>query len=216
MVAITAVAACKIPAFLRDPWEYDFDRLGSRGTKHGGAGEWSNKADRVFGGKMNVAGALTLADTPEQVPLLKAQILKNDEADPQGPLIAEVATVDDFLPGSPPEQRRKLEILDRIRGRLTPGVLASLPDDERARVTALRPPEGLRVLEPKDLPALLRRRFEENDGRVGTVFYVTLSERRRAIGRPQPPSHREGDRQREAPRTASSCRPRVARPSSPR
>jgi len=30
----------------------------------------------------------------------------------------------------------------------------------------------LRVLEPRDLPPLLRRRFEENDGRVGTVFYV--------------------------------------------
>jgi uncharacterized protein len=172
VVAITAVAIWKSPAFLRDPWEYDFDRLGSRGAKHGGAGEWSNKADKVFGGKMNVAGALTLADTPEQVPLLKAQILKNDEADPQGSLIAEVATVDDFLPGSRAEQTRKLEILERIRDRLTPAVLASLPDDERARVEAWRPPESLRVLEPKDLPALLRRRFEENDGRVGTVFYV--------------------------------------------
>ncbi len=172
MIAITAVAIWKTPAFLRDPWEYDFDRLGSRGAKHGGAGEWSNKADKVFGGKMNVAGALTLADTPEQVPLLKAQILKNDEDDPQGSLIADVATVDDFLPGSRAEQTRKLEILDRIRDRLTPAVLASLPDDEHARALALRPPESLRVLEPKDLPALLRRRFAENDGRVGTVFYV--------------------------------------------
>jgi predicted RND superfamily exporter protein len=36
----------------------------------------------------------------------------------------------------------------------------------------LKPPERLRVLGPRDLPALLRRRFEENDGRVGTVFYV--------------------------------------------
>jgi predicted RND superfamily exporter protein len=171
-VAVTAVAAWKTPAFLRDPWEYDFDRLGSRGAKHGGAGEWSNKADRVFGGKMNVAGALTLADSPEQVPILKAQILKNDQADPQGSLIAEVATVDDFLPGSREQQSRKLEILDRIRDRLTPAVLASLPDDERARVEALKPPESLRVLEPKDLPALLKRRFAENDGRVGTVFYV--------------------------------------------
>ncbi len=171
-IAITALAVWKAPAFLRDPWEYDFDRLGSRGTKHGGAGEWSNKADKVFGGKMNVAGALTLADTPEQVPLLKAQILKNDEADPAGSLIAAVATVDDFLPGSPAEQARKLQILDRIRDRLTPAVLGSLPDDERARVLALEPPQGLRALEPKDLPPLLRRRFAENDGRVGTVFYV--------------------------------------------
>jgi predicted RND superfamily exporter protein len=171
-VGLTAVAAWPLPAFLRDPWEYDFGRLGSRGTKHGGAGEWSVKAEKVFGGKMNVSGALMLADSPEQVPLLKAQILANDARDPQGRLIADIATVSDLLPGSPDEQRQKLDTLDRIRGRLTPAVLEGLPGDERARVEALRPPESLRVLAPADLPALLRRRFEENDGRVGTVFYV--------------------------------------------
>jgi uncharacterized protein len=171
-IAVTAVAAWRAPAFLRDPWEYDFERLGSKDSKRGGAGEWSNKADKVFGGKMNVAGALTLADTPEQVPLLKAQIIANDEADPQGRLIADVATVSDLMPGTADEQREKLAVLDRIRDRLTPAVVESLPTDERARVEELKPPETLRVLEPKDLPPLLRRRFEENDGRVGTVFYV--------------------------------------------
>lgn len=171
-VALTAAASYKIPAFIRDPWEYDFDKLGSRGSKKGGAGEWSIKAERVFGGKMNVAGAMMIADKPAQVPQLKAQILANDAADPQGKLIAEIATVDDLLPGSAAEQRRKLEILDRIRDRLTPAVVQSLPDDERARVEALRPPDTLHVLGPNDLPDLLRRRFEENDGTVGTVFYV--------------------------------------------
>jgi predicted RND superfamily exporter protein len=170
--AITVLAAWKVPGFLRDPWEYNFDHLGSRGSKQGGAGEWSNKAEQVFGGKMNVAGALMLADSAAQVPALKAQILANDAADPQGTLIAEVATAYDLLPGTPDEQKKKLEVLDRIRDRLTPRVLADLPADERARVDELRPPESLRVLAPTDLPALLRRRFEENDGRVGTVFYV--------------------------------------------
>ena len=171
-LAVTACAAWKAPAFLRDPWEYDFERLGSKGSKHGGAGEWSNKADKVFGGKMNVAGALTLADTPEQVPLVKAQMIANDEADPQGRLIADVATVSDLMPGTADEQKEKLAALDRIRDRLTPAVIESLPADERPRVEELKPPEALRVLEPRDLPPLLRRRFEENDGRVGTVFYV--------------------------------------------
>ncbi len=170
--AVTAVAAWKIPDFVRDPWEYNFDRLGSRGSKQGGAGEWSNKAERVFGGKMNVAGALMLADTAEQVPLVKARILANDAADPQGSLIAEIATVQDLLPGTAEEQNKKLEVLGRIRDRLTPAVLHELPPDERARVEDLKPPGRLRVLLPSDLPALLRRRFEENDGRVGTVFYV--------------------------------------------
>ena len=169
---ITVIAAWKVPGFLRDPWEYNFDHLGSRGSKQGGAGEWSNKAEQVFGGKMNVAGALMLADSAAQVPQVKAQILANDAADPQGRLIADVATAYDLLPGTPEEQSRKLEVLDRIRDRLTPRVLADLPVDERARVEELTPPARLRVLEPTDLPALLRRRFQENDGRVGTVFYV--------------------------------------------
>ncbi|MGH7270158.1 MAG: efflux RND transporter permease subunit [Polyangiaceae bacterium] len=171
-IALTAALATRVPSFLRDPWEYDFDKLGSRGSKHGGAGEWSNKAEIVFGGKMNVAGALMLADTPEEVPLVKAQILANDAADPKGRLIADIATVDDLLPGTVEEQKKKLGVLDRIRDRLTPAVLDSLPPDERARVNALRPPESLHVLVPRELPLLLRRRFEENDGRVGTVFYV--------------------------------------------
>jgi predicted RND superfamily exporter protein len=173
--AITALAAWKIPAFVSDPWEYDFAHLGSRGSKHGGAGEWSNKAEKVFGGKMNVAGALMLADTPEQVLPIKSQIQANDAADPQGRLIAEVATVYDLLPGSAPEQKQKLEILDRIRERLTPAVVDGLPSQERARVTELTPPRDLHALEPTDLPPLLRRRFAENDGRVGTAFYVKYS-----------------------------------------
>jgi hypothetical protein len=171
-VALAAAAAWEAPSFLRDPWEYNFDRLGSRGSKRDGAGEWSNKADAVFGGKANVAGALMLADAAEQVPLIKRQILANDAADPQGSLIAEIATVHDFLPGTAAEQVDKLAVLARVRERLTPAVLGLLPEDERARVSELTPPEGLRVLGPVDLPALLRRRFEENDGRVGTVFYV--------------------------------------------
>jgi uncharacterized protein len=169
---LTVVAMWKIPSFVRDPWEYNFHKLGSRNSHHGGAGEWSNKAEEVFGGKMNVAGALMLADTPEQVPLLKDQILANDAADPQGAVIADIATVADLLPGTKAEQEQKLAVLERIHERLTPRVLHDLSDDERARVEEVNPPETLRVLEAKDLPALLRRRFEESNGTVGTVFYV--------------------------------------------
>lgn len=171
-VSITLVTAWKLPAFLQDPWEYNFHNLGSRGSQKGGAGEWSNKAEEVFGGKMNVAGAMMLADTPEQVPLLKEQILRNDASDPKGALIAQISTVYDLLPGTREEQEKKLEVLERIRERLTPRVLHDLPEDERSRVDEARPPETLRPVEPKDLPGLLRRRFEERSGVVGTLFYV--------------------------------------------
>ena len=114
---VTVLAAAAAARIVRDPWEYNFDRLGSRGSKHGGAGEWSNKAEAVFGGKTNVAGAMMLADTPEQVPEVKAAILENDRRDPQGSLIASIATVADFLPGSTELQERKLRALARIRER---------------------------------------------------------------------------------------------------
>jgi predicted RND superfamily exporter protein len=172
---LTVIAAWKLPKFLRDPWEYNFDALGSRASKHGGAGEWSNKAEQVFGGKMNIAGALMLADTPEQVPFVKEAIFARDALDPQGRLVSEVATVADLLPGTVEEQKEKLAVLDRIRDRLSPEVMDGLDPQERAHIEEMRPPPGLHVLGPSDLPGLLRRRFEENGARgtiVGTVFYV--------------------------------------------
>ncbi len=170
------VAAWKLPTYLRDPWEYNFDHLGSRGSKVSGAGIWSNKAEKVFGGKMNIAGALMLADSPEQVPLIKQKIFDNDAHDPDGKLVAEVATVEDLLPGPDADQKRKLAVLDRIRDRLTPAVLHGLKnDEERKRVEEMRPPDDIKALTAKDLPGLLRRRFEENNGTVGTVFYVKFN-----------------------------------------
>jgi uncharacterized protein len=170
---VTIAAAVKLPAYLKDPWEYNFAKLGSKGSKHsGGAGEWSNKAEKVFGGKMNIAGALMLSDRPEQTPLVKAKILANDAADPQGQLIAKVATVDDLLPGTVADQKKKLDVLDRIRDRLSERVLSDVSDEERKKLLDMKPPETLKALEARELPGLLRRRFEEKNGVVGTVFYV--------------------------------------------
>jgi predicted RND superfamily exporter protein len=81
--------------------------------------------------------------------------------------------VQDLMPGTMEEQKAKLAVLDRIRDRLTPRVIASVEtEEEKKRLSEMKPPESLHLLEPKDLPALMRRRFEEKNGTVGTVFYV--------------------------------------------
>jgi uncharacterized protein len=106
---------------------------------------------------------------------VEKQILENDKRDPQGTVVADVATVHDLLPGTTEEQKVKLAVLERIRDRLTERVLHDVESEnpeDRKRLEEMRPPETLRVLEPKDLPDLLRRRFEEKNGTVGTVFYV--------------------------------------------
>ncbi len=170
---LTAVAAVKLPSFLRDPWEYNFAHLGSRGSKDdAGVGGWSLKAEKVFGGKMNIAGARMLAATPDQVPAVKAQILANDAKDAQGKLVEEISSVSDLMPGNAREQAAKLAVLDRIRDRLTERVLFEMPREEQTKLLEMKPPEALKALTTQDIPALLRRRFEEKDGTIGAVFYV--------------------------------------------
>jgi predicted exporter len=168
-VAVTAVTASHLPGFLRDPWEYDFDKLGSSGSQNGGAEQTSRTADAILSGGMGLDGSLILADRPEQVAEVKARILEHDAADPAGSLIESISTVDDFLPA---DQPAKLEVLARLRERLTPAVLASLKPDERADVSALIPPESLRPLEARDLPDLVRHRFQERSGALGTILYL--------------------------------------------
>lgn len=184
-IAVVGFSAYKALPFLKDPWEYGFDKLSSQTARASGAGMWSNKADQIFG-RTNIAGARLLADSPEQVEELRQRILDNDKADPEGRLIDDLVTVWEMLPGSTPEQQKKLEVLTQIRERLTPRVMASLSDEERAKIEKMIPPETLRALAPKDLPEILLRRFSEKDGRVGTLTYVrfkpiSMSDGRTAI-----------------------------------
>ena len=175
-IGLTLVAAWKLPSYLRDPWEYDFDKLGSKAARKTGAFQWTQKANAIIRGKKTLEGAVVLADRPEQVLPVKARILANDAADPRGRLIEAVNTVWDYLPGAPEEQQAKLLVLARIRDRITPGVLARMAEDEATKLRRMIPPDALHVLAPEDLPSSLRRRFEERDGTVGTPMYVDFRE----------------------------------------
>jgi predicted RND superfamily exporter protein len=171
-LGLTVLAAWRLPAFLRDPWEYDFDKLGSQGSRSSGPAQWSAKASQILTGRINLAGSLVLADRPEEVLVLKQRILENDAADPQGALIDGVTTVTDFLPGTIAEQTAKLEVLTRLRERITPTVLSRLAENEAANLREMTPPESLGVLTMSQLPTLLKRNFSEKNGVLGTVFYV--------------------------------------------
>lgn len=170
---VTLGLSYKIPEYVKDPWEYHFDKLGSKGTRaSGGANEWSSKADKVFGRKLNIAGARVLVDHPGQADAVRAKILDNDMKDPEGRVIVDVVTVDNFLPGNQDVQKKKLEVLESIRSRLTERVLSSVTEAERKDLEELRPPEELKPIDGKNLPDILRRRFEEIDGTIGTLMYV--------------------------------------------
>ncbi|MFO0663401.1 MAG: MMPL family transporter [Polyangiaceae bacterium] len=171
----TAYFAYRAVPFLKDPWEYNFGALSSQKAEHhGGVNYWSSRGDAAFHGANNLAPVQILADSVEQVAPLKKQIMLNDAKDPQGRLVEEIITVWDMLPGTEEEQKQKLELIDTIRGRLTPGVRARLSPEEQADVDELKPPDALKVVEPENLPPFIKRRFTERDGRLGTVMYFKL------------------------------------------
>lgn len=168
---VAAIAVWQLPGFVRDPWEYQFNRLGSRASKSGGAGTWSVKAERVFGGKTNVGGAMMLAASAEQAQAIK-QILAKDSGEAQGQLIEDVVVMQDFIPGSRAAQLEKLGVIRSIRQRLTPRVMSSMSPELHAKVARLMPPRDLKPIAAAELPELLRTQFEDRAGNLGTVFYV--------------------------------------------
>ena len=47
-----------------------------------------------------------------------------------------------------------------------------MPEEEGRRLEEMKPPEELGIVEAKDLPPLIKRRFTENDGTLGTLMYI--------------------------------------------
>ena len=87
-----------------------------------------------------------------------------------------MVTIYDLLPGPPDAQQRKLDLIAQIRKLTHDPALEVLNDKERADLAKIDPPDGLRLVQPSDLPPLARRPFTESDGTIGRVVLVYAAE----------------------------------------
>ncbi len=163
-------SAVALPKYLRDPWEYNFANLGSRGSRHTGADSWSSRADLVFVGRGGSPDIL-LADRFEDVLELSAALRQRDQQRTGGRFIDHIETAWDRLGGQPAAMTRKLEILQTIRSDID-AILPELSGDDLALAREWRPPEDLHAPQPDELPALVRAQFTEKSGRFGTPVFV--------------------------------------------
>lgn len=187
-IALLAVAASKVPAYLRDPWEYNFAKLQSSGNKTTGADSWSTVADTVFRantpapapaagpvGEDALQGPgysdLLLADRIEDALPLAEAVVARDRERSGGRFVHHVETVWDVLGGPAPVVARKLALLGEIRAHLD-AMMPNLSAEEQAEARAWRPPETLAPIRPEELPSLVRERYTERDGRFGTPVFV--------------------------------------------
>jgi predicted exporter len=168
--ALTLVAAAKLPTYLRDPWEYNFGKLGSRHSRQTGASRWNLKSDQIFTARGGSPDML-LADSMEEVLPLAASLVARDRATTGGRYVERVETVYDRLGGPPALVARKLALLAQIRDHLD-AVRDHLNAEDQRLAREWRPPESLRPIDPSELPSLVREQFTERDGRFGTPFFV--------------------------------------------
>ncbi|HEY8926690.1 MAG TPA: MMPL family transporter [Polyangia bacterium] len=174
--AVTVTAIAGMAHFLGDPFEYNFLKLSSEISSTAEQKQFSENVDRLFG--RWPSPTIILADRLDEVELIREAIRRQDEARAKVsrrmsfPVIGQITTVWDLLPGTPEVQQRKLDLIASIRKLAHDPALAALSDEDRARLAKVDPPEGLHVLLPRDLPALARRPFTEADGTVGRVVLV--------------------------------------------
>jgi multidrug efflux pump subunit AcrB len=108
------------------------------------------------------------ADRADQVPLI-VQALRSSDRDKAR---AATGSVESILDVVPEQQPAKLAVLSEIRTLLDDEALQALDDRERAELVELRPPDQLAAITVGDLPAAIRDRLVERDGRIGLLVSI--------------------------------------------
>ncbi len=152
-----------------DPFEYDIKNLRSEGADAVEARGWMSMSDKHFG--RGISGRTVIAvDHLEQVPrVVEALRKRNGDLPPDRQTIGDIWSIYSFVPV---DQDAKLVILAELR-ELVDLAAEGIEDEKlRADLIALRPPDELKPLTIDTLPASLRERFTEKDGRVGFLIEV--------------------------------------------
>ncbi len=166
-VLVTIGTSYGLLHFLDDPFEYSFGKLSARIERTESAEQFNESHESLFG--RWPSPSIVLADNVNEVESIKTALRRQDEAAPGDPVVGRIVTINDVLPGTPEVQRRKLLLLDQIRKLARDKTLDALTEEERKPLRELEVPDGLRVLEAKELPPLVRRPFTEVDGTIGRV-----------------------------------------------
>jgi len=151
-----------------DPFEYDMTKLRSDAPDALATRHWMKYVNDTFGrGLAGMARSTYIAvDDRAQVPAVVAAL---EAAHARDPMVGAVQSIADAVP---PDQDAKVAVLAKIRSELD-DALDDLSEKDRTELAKLRPADDLRAFTAADLPAELRVKLEERDGRIGYLVAVT-------------------------------------------
>jgi hypothetical protein len=167
LLAIGAGAAVRL--YHGDLLEADLAKIGARHSLKNGALFWSQKANEVF--QASRSPIMLHASTPEALERTLARLERQRRALGKNDPIREVVSAARLAP-PPEEQAPKVALLAEIRGKLTPAVLARVPEKQRAFAEAFARGPGPRAVTFRDAPRGLRRALTERDGTMGRIGLV--------------------------------------------
>lgn len=175
-VALIVASSIALALFLRDPYEYDYKKLRNQTSRTSGSGAASNKAEKILGERSSPH--IILADRIDQVQPIKDALLKFTDDNPvaEQRVIKKIKTVFDSLPGSIPEQERKLLVIDDIGKIIAANDFDFLDADDKKTLDDITPPKDLRPLAMNDLPPEILRPYIESNGTRGTPVLVYMAD----------------------------------------
>jgi uncharacterized protein len=170
-VVLAIAGAASLLHYARtDPLEYDMRRMQNDLGDGGEMYRLSKLAGEVMGAKLD-GSMVMLADTPAQAQaLVQALEARRDAAPGALKPFEAVHSVLDFVPTHQPE---KLALLLQLRERLDQARRRGFVHEaDYARLEPLLPPADLRAWTATELPASLRRPFQDKTGGVGRLVLI--------------------------------------------
>lgn len=158
--------------------EADLSKLRDKYSIEEGSHYLSRYVDEIFQRYLTPIVVLpkTKEDTQKISAHLKTKIdpfigSENEEQIPleQRTFIANVYSLDDFVP---PRQTEKIQQLQKIKRLLPERMIQRLEGDEKKKVQELLQPSSFRTFSENDLPEMVLSKFRERDGTLGKLVLV--------------------------------------------
>lgn len=153
-------------ALASDPMEYDFRRLRSVRDPDSDPEKVLAFSQSILDDTLSGSALAVLAPSREEAVRMKRALEEARDEHPQA--YGAVKSVDDLLPA---DQGAKLGVLAELR-QLMLDMRPHVEPEMQALIDEQLPPEGIRPLQPEDLPRSIARPFTERDGTRGRLFFV--------------------------------------------
>lgn len=147
--------------------ETDLSKLRNKQSMASGAVYLTQFLDEIF--HHNLTPIVVLPHSKESTQEIARLLREKQASEGEKTLIGSVQILDDFIPI---QQREKIEVLKEIRSLLPRQLVERLSHKDQSDVKELIRQASLKPFSEKDLPGLVKTKFQEKDGSIGKLVLV--------------------------------------------